>query len=104
MIQGSAYKKLSSSSAQDNVISSVMANSTLTILELEDHSIGSNGAQALSKALKTNSNLTTLCLQNNWIGENGAQALSGALKTTSTLTTLNLEEQLNRSQQSSGAV
>ncbi|KAF9342247.1 hypothetical protein BGX26_007970, partial [Mortierella sp. AD094] len=46
-IQSSVYEKLSSTSARDKVIFSVMANSTLTILDLKDNSIGDNGAQAL---------------------------------------------------------
>ncbi|KAG9061903.1 hypothetical protein KI688_007054 [Linnemannia hyalina] len=65
-------------------------NSTLTTLDLESNSIGSNGAKALAEALKTNSFLTTLDLESNSIGENGAQALAEALKTNKTLTTLNL--------------
>ncbi|KAF9922840.1 hypothetical protein FBU30_007028 [Linnemannia zychae] len=61
-------------------------NSTLPTLNLDNNSIGSSGAQALSEALKTNSTLTTLNLENNSIGDSGAQALSEALKTNSTLT------------------
>ncbi|KAI8594992.1 hypothetical protein EDD21DRAFT_359438 [Dissophora ornata] len=68
-----------------------MANSVLTTLILDKYSIGPNGAQALSEALKTNSTLTTLHLQSNAIGPNGAQALGEVLKTNSTLTTLNLD-------------
>ncbi|KFH68199.1 hypothetical protein MVEG_05018 [Podila verticillata NRRL 6337] len=43
-----------------------------------------------TEALKTNSTLTTLNLQDNSIGDNGAQALAEALKTKLTLTTSNL--------------
>ncbi|KAG0007408.1 hypothetical protein BGZ82_005419, partial [Podila clonocystis] len=81
---------LSSTSARDNVVSSILANWTLSTLNLSVNSIGDNGAQALSEALKTNSTLTTLNLSGNSIGNNGAQALSEALKTNPTLTTLNL--------------
>ncbi|KAF9085765.1 hypothetical protein BGX23_009408 [Mortierella sp. AD031] len=88
-IQRSAYEK-SSASARDKVISSVMANSTLTTLDLYRNSIRPNGAVALSEALKANSTLTTLSLGGNSIEDNGAVALSEALKTNSTLTTLNL--------------
>ncbi|KAG9067205.1 hypothetical protein KI688_011987 [Linnemannia hyalina] len=62
----------------------------LTTLDLEDNSIGDNGAQALSEALKANSTLTTLDLSRNPIESDGAQALSEALMVNSTLTTLSL--------------
>ncbi|OAQ24998.1 hypothetical protein K457DRAFT_23572 [Linnemannia elongata AG-77] len=45
--------------------------SNATLLKFE----GSNGAQALSEALKTNSTLTKLDLRHNSIGDDGAQAL-----------------------------
>ncbi|KAH7054921.1 hypothetical protein BKA57DRAFT_434545 [Linnemannia elongata] len=86
-IQSSAYENLSSTSERYKVISNIMANSTLTTLYLYNNSIGDNGAQALSEALKTNSTLTTLDLYKSLIGDNGAQALSEALKTNSTVTT-----------------
>ncbi|KAH7055043.1 hypothetical protein BKA57DRAFT_524603 [Linnemannia elongata] len=89
-VQSSAYEKLSSTSERDEVVSSVMTNSILTTLILDENSIGDSGAQALSEALKTNSTLTTLNLGCNSIGGNGAQALSEALKSNSTLTTLSL--------------
>ncbi|KAI9236962.1 MAG: hypothetical protein BYD32DRAFT_5866 [Podila humilis] len=88
IIQSSVYEKLSSTSARDKVISSAMANSTLTVLDLKNNLIGDNGAQALFEALKTNSTLTALNLVVNSISENGAQVLSEALKTNSTVTTL----------------
>ncbi|KAF9992191.1 hypothetical protein BGZ80_008662, partial [Entomortierella chlamydospora] len=88
-IQSAAYEKLASTSARGKVISSIIANSTLAILIMNNNSIGDNGAQALSEALKTNSTLTTLSLWHDSIGPNGAQALSEALKANSTLTTLN---------------
>ncbi|KAG0322234.1 hypothetical protein BGZ99_003433 [Dissophora globulifera] len=66
-------------------------HSTLTALFLWRNSIGDNGAQALSEALKTNSTLITLSLGKNSIRHNGAQALSEALKINSTLINLNLE-------------
>ncbi|KAF9390630.1 hypothetical protein CPB97_008819 [Podila verticillata] len=90
-IQISAYEKLSSTSARDRVISSVMANSTLTALDLSSNSIGDNGTQVLSEALKTNSTLTTLYLGCNSIGDNGAQAVVEAIKTNSTLISLELQ-------------
>ncbi|KAF9541901.1 hypothetical protein EC957_002606 [Mortierella hygrophila] len=93
-IQSSAYENLSLTSARDKVVLSVMANSTLTTLDLEDNSIGDYGTQALSEALKTNSTLTTLNLRDNSIRDTGAQALSEALKTNSTLTALDLEDNL----------
>ncbi|KAF9308059.1 hypothetical protein BGZ91_007991 [Linnemannia elongata] len=87
-IHYSAYVSLSS---RNKVASSITANWTLTTLNLDENSIGDNGAQALAEALKTNSTLTTLELQNNSIGYNGVQALAEALKTNSTLTTLYLD-------------
>ncbi|KAF9991611.1 hypothetical protein BGZ80_009018, partial [Entomortierella chlamydospora] len=90
-IESSAYGKLSWTSARVKIISSIMANSTLTTLHLGENSIDDNGAQALSEALTTNLTLTTLELWGNSIGPNGAQALSEALKTNSTLTTLDLQ-------------
>ncbi|KFH68021.1 hypothetical protein MVEG_06751 [Podila verticillata NRRL 6337] len=87
-IQSSAHDKLSS--ARDKVVYSVIADLTLTTLDLESNWIESIGAKALSEALKTNSTLTTLNLQFNFIGDDGVQALSEALKTNSTLTTLDL--------------
>ncbi|KAG0050367.1 hypothetical protein BGZ90_007077, partial [Linnemannia elongata] len=89
-IQSSVYEKLSSTYSQNQVVLSVTANSNLTTLDLRDNSIGPNGGQALSEALKNNSTLTTLDLGINSIGEHGTQALSEALKTNSTLTTLKL--------------
>ncbi|KAG0293601.1 hypothetical protein BGZ96_002555 [Linnemannia gamsii] len=81
----SAYVKLST--RKDKVVSIIVANSTLTTLDLSFNSIEDDGAKALAKALKTNSTLTTLELSDNMIGGNGAQALAEALKTNSTLTT-----------------
>ncbi|KAI9231336.1 MAG: hypothetical protein BYD32DRAFT_431094 [Podila humilis] len=48
----------------------------------------SDGAHALSEALKTKSTQTTLELRGNKIGRNEARAMSKALRTNSTLTTL----------------
>ncbi|KAF9549641.1 hypothetical protein EC957_003177 [Mortierella hygrophila] len=91
-IQSSAYAKISSTSARDKVVFSVMANSTLTTLDLSYNSIGDSRAQALADALKTNSTLTSLDLQGTLIEDNGVQALSEALRTNSTLTALNLRD------------
>ncbi|KAG0272910.1 hypothetical protein BGZ96_005119, partial [Linnemannia gamsii] len=90
-IQSSAYENLSSTSARDKVISTIMANSTLTTLNLYNNWIGDIAAQALAEALKTNSTLIILILRSNSIRSNGARALSEALKTNSTLTTLDLD-------------
>ncbi|KAF9951546.1 hypothetical protein BGZ70_000936 [Mortierella alpina] len=57
-----------------------------------DHSIGDNGAQALSEVLKTNSTLTVLNLTGNSIGVNGAQELSEALRTNMTLTVSSIKK------------
>ncbi|KAG0028721.1 hypothetical protein BGZ82_008269 [Podila clonocystis] len=65
-------------------------SSTLTILYLQNNSIGDNGAQRLSEALKTNSTLTTLDLWGNSIGDSRVLEPSDALKTNSALTTLGL--------------
>ncbi|KAG0272313.1 hypothetical protein BGZ96_005384, partial [Linnemannia gamsii] len=91
-VRSSAYEKLSSAPAREKVVFSVMANSTLTTLNLWDNSIRDNGAQALSEALKTNSTLTTLDLGCILIGSNGGQALSKALNINSTLTTLDFRD------------
>ncbi|KAF9270985.1 hypothetical protein BGZ88_007078, partial [Linnemannia elongata] len=74
-IRSSAYVRLSSSSERGNVVSSVMANSVLTTLNLYKNLIGDSGAKALSEALKTNTTLTTLEVCYNMIGPNGAVAL-----------------------------
>ncbi|KAF9541189.1 hypothetical protein EC957_003322 [Mortierella hygrophila] len=89
-IKSSAYGKRSLTSTRDKVIFSVLTYSTLTTLDLRDNSIGDNGAQVLSEALKTNLTLATLDLEETSIESNGAQALSEALKVNSTLTTLDL--------------
>ncbi|KAI8606157.1 hypothetical protein EDD21DRAFT_349318 [Dissophora ornata] len=73
------------------IVKSLKTNNPLTILNLENNSIGNDGALALSEALKTNTTLTTLNLQRNSIEKEGALALSEALKTNTTLTTLNLK-------------
>src|SRR5690349_6569635 len=52
-IQSAAYEEKLSPSVRDKLISSVMANSKLAILDLSYNSIESNGAQALANALKT---------------------------------------------------
>jgi len=88
-IHWSAYKNLTAAE-EDELISSVMANSTPTTLNLRDNSIENNRGQALAEALTTNSTLASLDLDSNSIGPNGAQALAEAVKTISTLTTLNL--------------
>ncbi|KAG0015039.1 hypothetical protein BGZ82_001546 [Podila clonocystis] len=65
--------------------------STLTKFDLNQNSIGDQGALALSEALKTNSTSVTSNLKNNSIGGKGAQALSKALKTNTTVTILDLQ-------------
>ena len=85
-IRSSAYEKLSSTFARDEVVSIVLAISTLATLSLRSNNIGDGGAQALSEALKTNSTLATLGLGDNNIGDDAAQALSEALKTNINLT------------------
>ncbi|KAK3827154.1 MAG: hypothetical protein JOS17DRAFT_831841 [Linnemannia elongata] len=77
-----AYEELSLTPARDDIVSSVMANSTLTTLNFGGTSTGDNVAEALSEALKTNLTLTNLSLFSNSIGSNAAQALSEALKAT----------------------
>ncbi|KAF9282834.1 hypothetical protein BGZ88_010813 [Linnemannia elongata] len=67
------------------VLDSVGGSFSENLGRVESNSIGSNGAQALSEALKTNSALITLELRHNSIGSDGAQALSEALKTNSIL-------------------
>ncbi|KAG0313643.1 hypothetical protein BGZ99_008670, partial [Dissophora globulifera] len=70
------------------VRASSSGSSTLTTLDLSNNTIESNGAQALSEALKINSTLTTLVLEYNLIGHNGRRALSEACKNNSTLADL----------------
>jgi len=65
-------------------------NSTVTVLNLGDNSIGDEGAKALSNALLTNSTLTELDLSDSSIEDEGAKALADVLLTNSTLTELNL--------------
>ena len=52
--------------------------------------MGSEGAQALAKALEYNSSLTSLVLGTNSIGDPGAQALAKALDHNSSLKWLDL--------------
>jgi Ran GTPase-activating protein (RanGAP) involved in mRNA processing and transport len=85
VIRSSAYLRLS----RHEVVSTVLAISTLTTLNLSFNNIGSH-AEALSEALKTNSTLATLELRGNKIEDDGAKALSEPLKTNSTLATLDL--------------
>ncbi|KAI8595623.1 hypothetical protein EDD21DRAFT_420478, partial [Dissophora ornata] len=73
------------------LVKSLKTNNPLTTLNLENNSIGNEGALALSEALKINTTLTTLDLGGNSIGRKGALALSEALKINTTLATLNLE-------------
>ncbi|KAI8596822.1 hypothetical protein EDD21DRAFT_236094, partial [Dissophora ornata] len=73
------------------LVKSLKTNYPLTTLNLENNSIGKEGALALSEALKTNTTLMTLTLGNNSIEREGALALSEALKTNTTLTTLDLK-------------
>ncbi|KAG0084294.1 hypothetical protein BGZ93_001307 [Podila epicladia] len=61
-------------------------NSILATLNLQDNSIGDNGALALSDTLKNNSTLTTLYWQNSPIGHEGGHALTEAVKSNPTLT------------------
>ena len=79
------YNPVGSNGAQA-LSKALKTNSTLTTLDLCENSIGDYGAQALSEAFKTNSTLTALHLQGNRIGDNGARALSKPLKTNSTVT------------------
>ncbi|KAF9386242.1 hypothetical protein CPB97_003924, partial [Podila verticillata] len=105
-VRESAYENLSSTFEQDEVVSSIMANSILTTLDLWDGT-GFNGAQMVLEAFKTNSTLTTLSLESNSIGDNGAHTLAEALKTNSTLTTLSLGDNsigFNGAQALSGAL
>ncbi|KAF9277656.1 hypothetical protein BGZ88_001037 [Linnemannia elongata] len=85
-IQSFASLNLPSKSERDGVIRGIMAYSTLTTLDLGSNSIGSDGAVALSEAIKINSTLTTLNLYNNVIRDKGVVALYEALKVNSTMT------------------
>jgi Ran GTPase-activating protein (RanGAP) involved in mRNA processing and transport len=71
-------------------------DSVLTTLNLEENSIGFEGAKALVRTLKTYPTLTTLGLKSNSIGPPVAKALAEALKTNSALTTLDLQRNLVR--------
>ncbi|KAF9952495.1 hypothetical protein BGZ70_000587 [Mortierella alpina] len=84
------HGKPSSTSARSKVLSTIMANSTLTTLNLKPKSMGDDEVRVLAEALKTNSTLSTLKLEVNSIGFKGAQALSEALKANSTLRDLYL--------------
>ena len=91
------YKESAWISVQQIVISTIISDTRMSHLILENkaygpkkHLMGPNGAKALSKALMVNTTLTTLELPGNSIGRNGAKALSKALKLNSSLTTLNL--------------
>ena len=65
VIERSVYEELPSPGARGEMVSNIMANSTLATLNLAGNSIGGSGAQALADALKTNTTLTTLILWNN---------------------------------------
>jgi len=66
----------------------LMHNSSLTMLDLSYNQIGDKGAEWLSQALMHNSSLKKLDLYGNQIGAKGAEWLSQALMHNSSLTTL----------------
>ncbi|KAG0088303.1 hypothetical protein BGZ92_006333 [Podila epicladia] len=67
------------------LVEELKASSTLTILNLEDNSIGDDGELVLSEALKSKATQWTIPR------DSGAQALSEALNINSTLSRLSLE-------------
>ncbi|KAL0238597.1 hypothetical protein GEMRC1_013070 [Eukaryota sp. GEM-RC1] len=67
-----------------------MRNGSVTELDLQENSIGNEGAIALAEALKVNSTVTQINLVVNSIGTEGAIALADALKVNSTVTRIDL--------------
>jgi len=65
-------------------------NNSLISIDLSNNRIGSTGAQALGRMLRSNVSLLDLDLRNNTIGPRGAIALGKALETNFTLTTIYL--------------
>uniref|UniRef100_A0A672KJ90 NLR family CARD domain containing 3 n=1 Tax=Sinocyclocheilus grahami TaxID=75366 RepID=A0A672KJ90_SINGR len=68
------------------------SNSSLSVLYLQGVSAGKSGAVALADALVVNESLHTLDLRGNSIGMEGAKAFSSALKKNRSLRSLNLQE------------
>merc|ERR1712039_327738 len=58
----------------------------LTELSLVGNKLGSIGAEALAKALKTSSTLTKVNIGENEVGDEGATAIAELFKSNSTLT------------------
>ncbi|KAL0225974.1 hypothetical protein P9112_013298 [Eukaryota sp. TZLM1-RC] len=67
-----------------------LVDGSITILQLPNNNITSEGASALARALENNSTLTRLNLYKNNITDEGASALARALESNSTLTGLYL--------------
>ena len=65
-------------------------NTSLSSLNLTLNSIGANGTNSLSEALRVNNSLTSLHLSHNSIGVKGTNSLSEALRVNTSLTSLHL--------------
>ena len=65
-------------------------NRALKSADFSANSIGDEGTEALSEALKSNSTLETLELRNNEVGAAGAQSLAGMLQVNRALTVLDV--------------
>ena len=68
------------------------ANTSLSSLHLDGHSICYKGGNSLSKALRVNTSLTSLDLSKNAINYEGGNSLSEALRVNTSLTSLHLSK------------
>ncbi|KAL0242519.1 hypothetical protein GEMRC1_005082 [Eukaryota sp. GEM-RC1] len=70
------------------LIEALKTNTTVTSVDLEDSSIGAEGAKALAEALKVNASITSVSLAENSIGDEGVSALAEALKVNASITSI----------------
>ncbi|KAL0242942.1 hypothetical protein GEMRC1_005505 [Eukaryota sp. GEM-RC1] len=75
------------------LIEALKTNTTVTSVNLEDNSIGDEGARALTEAVKVNASVTGIDLGFNYrIGDEGTRALAEALKVNAAVTSIVLSE------------
>ena len=65
-------------------------NTTLTVLNLSENSVGERGALVMAEMLKHNTTLTVLNMSGNIVGQKGALAMAGMLKHNTTLEVLHM--------------
>src|ERR1700729_3813097 len=65
---------------------------TITVIDLTDNEILTEGAKVIADALKVNNNITDIDLAYNQIGTEGAEAIADALKVNNTITVIDLAD------------